>query len=83
MSKDEFRANTARTVYTNKNTSFADWHKMVLEEYAKLGVDPESVRPLREKHAYEGGDTTTGWAQHVWHNNKMRERTKMMKVLNG
>lgn len=83
MSKDEFRANTARTVFTNKNISFAEWRGMVLLEYAKLGVNAAEVRPLREKHAYEGGDTTTGWAQHVWHNNKMRERTKMMKVLNG
>jgi hypothetical protein len=83
MINDDFRSNAARTVFTNKNTSFAEWRSMVLLEYAKLGVNPADVRPLREKHAYEGGDTTMGWAQHVWHNNKMRERTKMMKLLNG
>jgi hypothetical protein len=40
------------------------------------------VRPLRELHAWEGGDTTQGWATHVWHNNKLRARTKELKLLN-
>lgn len=82
MAKDTFRTGAARIVHTRANTSFEDWKALVMAEYAKLGVDPESVRPLRELHAWEGGDTTAGWATHVWHNNKLRARTKELKLLN-
>lgn len=74
--------NAARVVHTRKNTTLADWTAMVLEEFAKLGVDPASVSALRMKHAWEGGDTTMGWAQHVWHNNKLRARTILVKSMN-
>jgi hypothetical protein len=80
---DTFRSGTKRVIHTRANTSFDQWREMVLEEYEKLGVDPASVRPLRELHAWEGGDTTQGWATHVWHNNKLRERTKEINMLNG
>jgi hypothetical protein len=79
---DDFRTGEKRVIHTRANTSFDDWRQMVLLEYAKLGVDPASVRPLREKHAWEGGDTTQGWATHVWNNNKLRERSKEIKQLN-
>ena len=76
MAKDTFRSGATRVIHTRENTSFADWRIMVLTEYEKLGVDPGSVSHLRELHAWEGGDTTTGWATHVWNNNKMRARTR-------
>jgi hypothetical protein len=82
MAKDTFRTGATRIVHTRVNTSLADWRALVLTEYAKLGVDPASVTALREQHAWEGGDTTAGWAQHVWHNNKLRARTKELKLLN-
>jgi hypothetical protein len=79
---DTYLDRKAYTVYTYKNTTFKRWREMVLEEYAKLGIDPTQINPLREKHAWEGGDTTRGWAQHVEHNNKMRARTEIVKRMN-
>ena len=75
--------NKAYTTYTRKNCTLEQWRAHVLAEYAKVGVDPATVRPLREQHAYEGGDTAMGWAQHVAHQEKMKARTKLMKELNG
>jgi hypothetical protein len=72
----------AYAVYTHKNCTLAEWKQHVLTEYAKLGIDPATVRPLREQHAWEGGDTTMGWAQHVWNQQKMQARTKLVKLLN-
>jgi hypothetical protein len=72
----------ARKVYTRANTSFKVWREMVLEEFKTLGVDPSSVSELRMLHAWEGKDTTLGWAQHVAHNNKLRARTALMKKMN-
>jgi len=72
----------AYAVYTRSNCTLQEWREHLRVEYAKLGIDPESVRPLREQHAWEGGDTTMGWAQHVAHQNKMRARTINMKLLN-
>ena len=82
MAKDTFRTGAVRVVHTRANTSFEDWRALVMAEYAKLDVDPASVRPLRELHAWEGGDTTMGWAQHVWNQQKMQARTKLVKLLN-
>ena len=79
---DNFRSGEKRVVYTRANTTFEKWHQMVLLEYTKLDIDPATVRPLRELHAWEGGDTTQGWATHVWHNNKLRERSKEIRMLN-
>ena len=76
------KRNAARTVHTRVNTPFETWCTMVLEEFARLEIDPSSVSALRMKHAWEGGDTTTGWAQHVFFNNKLRARTKLMKSMN-
>ena len=77
------KTNQAYTTYTRKNCTLDEWRDRLQAEYAKVGVDPATVRPLREQHAYEGGDTTMGWAQHVAHQNKMRERSRIMKELNG
>ena len=79
---DNFRKTEKRVVHTRANTSYEKWHELVLLEYAKLGVDPSTVTALREKHAWEGGDTTQGWATHVWNNNKLRERSKEIRMLN-
>jgi hypothetical protein len=72
----------AYAVYTRTNCTLAEWKQHALTEYAKLGIDPATVRPLREQHAWEGGDTTMGWAQHVWNQQKMQARTKLVKFLN-
>jgi hypothetical protein len=72
----------AYTVYTRANCTLAEWKQQVLTEYAKLGINPASVRPLRELHAWEGGDTTMGWAQHVMHQQKMQARTRLVKFNN-
>lgn len=72
----------AYSVYTRKNCTLTEWKQHVLTEYAKLGIDPATVRPLREQHAWEGGDTTMGWAQHVWNQQKMQARTKLVNQLN-
>jgi hypothetical protein len=72
----------AYTVYTRKNCTLSEWKQHVLTEYTKLGILPESVRPLREQHAYEGGDTTMGWAQHVHHQQKMQARSRLVKLHN-
>lgn len=72
----------AYTVYTRKNCTLSEWKHHVLTEYTKLGILPESVRPLREQHAYEGGDTTMGWAQHVHHQQKMQARSRLVKLHN-
>ena len=69
-------------VYTRKNCTLSEWREHVLKEYTKLGINPESVRPLREQHAWEGGDTTTGWAQHVEHQQRMQARTRLVKLNN-
>lgn len=71
-----------RIVQTRKNTSFEVWRSAVLVEFEKLGVDPAGVTHLRLLHAWEGGDTTQGFAQHVAFNNKLRARTLLMKQLN-
>ena len=72
----------AYAVYTRKNCTLTEWKQHVLTEYSKLGIDPATVRPLREQHAWEGGDTTMGWAQHVWNQQKMQARTKLVNQLN-
>lgn len=72
----------AYTVYTRDNCTLAEWKKHVLVEYEKLEINPTTVRPLRELHAWEGGDTAMGWAQHVLHQQKMRARTKLVNQLN-
>jgi hypothetical protein len=74
--------NKAYAVYTRTNCSLTEWKEHVRGEYAKLGIDPASVRPLRELHAYEGGDTAMGWAQHVQHQQKMQARTRLVKLHN-
>jgi hypothetical protein len=74
--------NKAYTVYTRANCTLNEWKEHVRKEYAKLGIDPTSVRPLGEQHAWEGGDTAMGWAQHVWHKQKMQARTRLVKQLN-
>jgi hypothetical protein len=79
---DNFRSGEKRVVHTRINTTFDKWREMVLVEYAKLDVNPATVTQLRELHAWEGGDTTQGWATHVWHNNKLRERSKEIRMLN-
>lgn len=72
----------AYTVYTRANCTLTEWREHVRKEYAKLGINPAGVRPLREQHAWEGGDTAMGWAQHVAHQNKMRARTILVKMNN-
>ena len=72
----------AYTVYTRKNCTLKEWREHVRTEYAKLDVDPSTVRPLREQHAYEGGDSAMGWAQHVHHQQKMQARTRLVKFHN-
>lgn len=46
-----------RVVHTRLNTPFAAWKQMVLEECAKQGIDPETIRPMAIQHAWETDDT--------------------------
>lgn len=50
-------------VHTRKNTTFADWRAMVVEELAKNGIDINNVPPLRIQHAYEFDEVPAFWAK--------------------
>ena len=52
-------------VYTNKNTSLADWKKLFKEECAKIGIDPSLKSDLGILHAWELGYTPISLAEEV------------------
>lgn len=72
----------ARIVHTRKNTNFRDWMAMVNAEMLKMGSNPEDVSALRHKHAWEGGDTPWGWADHVTRKLQAEKRRLIVQQFN-
>lgn len=70
------------TVHTRKNTTFADWRKMVVEELAKNGVDINSVPPLRIQHAYEFDEVPAFWAKNYADKLAQQANTTLTNKLN-
>ena len=72
-----------RVVHTRKNTTFADWRKMVVEELAKNGVNINDVPALRIQHAYEFDEVPAFWAKNYADKLKAQANTAFTNKHNG
>lgn len=71
-----------RVVHTCKNTNFKDWMAMANAEMLKMGTNPDDISALRHKHAWEGGDTPWGWADHVTRSLRTEKQRIFMRQFN-
>jgi len=70
-------------VITRKNTTFADWRAIVVEELAKNGVNINDVPALRIQHAYEFDEVPAFWAKNYADKLAQQANTTLTNKLNG
>lgn len=66
-----------RVVHTRKNTTFAVWQSMLVDELARLMAVNLKPTPLSALHAWEGDETPSSYAYILWKREQRAEDRRL------